>query len=257
MAENQYGFPTEVLSLPSQGLLYPEDSPLRSGTIDVKYMTAKEEDILTSTNLIQKGLVIDKLLTSVIADDKVSLDDMLIGDKNALMVGTRVLGYGPEYQVKMEDPDTGLEVEHSFNLTTLETREIDDKVFKNGNKFSFKTPKSGNTLEFRLLTHKDENDIAKEVKSYEKLTKATGVSNELTTRLKKQITSVDGDTTQSVINDFVDNKFLALDSLEFRKNLNKINPGVDMSYPFECPHCSHTQEVVVPLGTGFFWPNAS
>ena len=98
MAESQYGFPTEVLSLPSKGLLYPEDSPLRSGTIDVKYMTAKEEDILTSTNLIQQGKVIEKLLESIIADPKVRLNDLLIGDKNALMVGTRILGYGKDYE---------------------------------------------------------------------------------------------------------------------------------------------------------------
>ena len=103
MAENQYGFPTEVLSLPSQGLLYPEDSPLRSGTIDVKYMTAKEEDILTSVNLINQGIVIDKLLESVIADSKIKLDDMLVGDKNALMVGTRVLGYGKNYEISVLD----------------------------------------------------------------------------------------------------------------------------------------------------------
>ena len=96
MAENQYGFPTEVLSLPSNGLIYSEDSPLRSGTIDVKYMTAKEEDILTSQNLIEQGVVITRLLESVIADSKVKLDDMLIGDKNALMIGTRILGYGAE-----------------------------------------------------------------------------------------------------------------------------------------------------------------
>ena len=106
MAENQYGFPTEVLSLPSQGLLYPEDSPLRSGTIDVKYMTAKEEDILTSTNLIEQGVVITKLLESVIANQKLTLDDMLIGDKNALMVGTRILGYGKDYRITLVDPDT-------------------------------------------------------------------------------------------------------------------------------------------------------
>ena len=94
MAENQYAFPTEQLSLPSKGLLYPKDSPLSSGTIEVKYMTAREEDILTSANLIEKGTVIDKLLESVIANPKIKLDDLLIGDKNALMVGTRVLGYG-------------------------------------------------------------------------------------------------------------------------------------------------------------------
>ena len=138
MAENQYDFPTEVLALPSKGLLYPEDSPLRSGNIDVKYMTAREEDILTSTNLIEKGLVIDRLLESVIADDKVKLDDLLIGDKNALMVGTRVLGYGKDYTVEIEDPDTTLQVEHTFDLTTLEHKKVDEKQLKKGvNKFEF------------------------------------------------------------------------------------------------------------------------
>jgi len=107
MAENQYGFPTEVLSLPSKGLLYPEDSPLRSGTIDVKYMTAKEEDILTSANLINQGIVLDKLLESVIANKDIKLDDILIGDKNALLVGARILGYGKDYKIQLTDPDTG------------------------------------------------------------------------------------------------------------------------------------------------------
>ena len=127
MAENQYGFPTEVLSLPSQGLLYPEDSPLRSGTIDVKYMTAKEEDILTSTNLINQGVVIDKLLESIIANPKVKLNDMLVGDKNALMVGTRVLGYGKAYDITLLDPDTRERVEHSVDLTTLNNKKRNDR----------------------------------------------------------------------------------------------------------------------------------
>ena len=122
MSEQKYAFPTEVLSLPSKGLLYPKDHPLSSGQIDVKYMTAKEEDILTSSNLIEKGLVIDRLLESVIADPKVKLDDMFIGDKNALMVGTRVLGYGKEYVVSIQDPDTTLEVDHKFDLTKLNAK---------------------------------------------------------------------------------------------------------------------------------------
>ena len=123
MAENQYGFPTEVLSLPSQGLLYSEDSPLRSGTIDVKYMTAKEEDILTSTNLIQQGKVIDKLLESVIANRKIKPMELLVGDKNALMVGTRILGYGKDYRVEITDPDTQ-ERAVSYTHLTLPTKRI-------------------------------------------------------------------------------------------------------------------------------------
>ena len=125
MAENQYGFPTEVLSLPSQGLLYPEDSPLRSGTIDVKYMTAKEEDILTSTNLIQQGKVIDRLLESVIADPKIKASDLLIGDKNALLLGTRILGYGKDYEVTITDPDTQQQVQQVIDLTTIQHKDID------------------------------------------------------------------------------------------------------------------------------------
>ena len=129
MAENQYGFPTEALSLPSQGLLYPEDSPLRSGTIDVKYMTAKEEDILTSQNLIEQGIVITKLLESVIANPKVKLDEMLIGDKNALMIGTRILGYGANYNIMLTDPDTQERVEHTVDLSKLNNKTIDGGTF--------------------------------------------------------------------------------------------------------------------------------
>ena len=140
MAENQYGFPTEVLSLPSQGLLYPEDSPLRSGIIDVKYMTAKEEDILTSTNLIEQGVVITKLLESVIADPKVKLDDMLLGDKNALLVGTRILGYGKDYEVMITDPDTNERVEYVVDLTKLKDKKIDTKLYSKGNTFEFELP---------------------------------------------------------------------------------------------------------------------
>ena len=255
MADNQYAFPTEVLSLPSKGLLYPKDSPLSSGTIEVKYMTAREEDILTSQNLIEKGLVIDKLLESVIADPKVKLDDLLLGDKNALMLGTRVLGYGPEYEVLITDPDTGLEVEHKFDLGTLETKKIDDKIFKNGNKFEITLPVSKRVLEFKLLTQKDERVIETELKAYEKVDNITGISREMTTRLKHQIISVDGETDRKKINDFVDNQFLARDTRAYRENLKKVTPDVI----FEAEYISQIGEphkVDIPVGVRFFWPES-
>ena len=180
MAENQYGFPTEVLSLPSQGLLYPKDSPLRSGKIDVKYMTAKEEDILTSTNLIEQGVVITKLLESVIADPKVKLDDMLLGDKNALMIGTRILGYGKDYQVMITDPDTNEQVECVVDLSKLDNKEIDEDLYLAGNTFDFTLPNSKVEINFKLLTQKDEKEIEKTLKDYEKAEKLTGVSYNLT-----------------------------------------------------------------------------
>ena len=131
MAENQYGFPTEVLSLPSKGLLYPEDSPLRSGTIDVKYMTAKEEDILTSVNLINQGIVIDKLLESVIADSKIKLDDMLVGDKNAITVAARVTGYGSHYPAQVACPACSKVSEKKYDLNEAITSNIDEDELEN------------------------------------------------------------------------------------------------------------------------------
>ena len=255
MAENQYAFPTEQLSLPSKGLLYPEDSPLSSGTIEVKYMTAKEENILTSTNLIEKGLVIDRLLESVIADPKVKLDDLLIGDKNALMLGTRVLGYGKEYVCTIIDPDTGLEVETSFDLTKLSTKSLDKKLIKGGNKFEFTLPISGRVLEFKLLTHKDEKEVQAELDGYKKLEQLNGVSRELTTRLKKQIISVDGETDRGEINNFVDNQFLSQDTRAYRDNLTKISPDVIFEQEYTS-QIGEPHKVNIPVGVRFFWPDS-
>ena len=257
MSEQKYAFPTEVLSLPSKGLLYPKDHPLSSGQIDVKYMTAKEEDILTSSNLIEKGLVIDRLLESVIADSKIKLDDMFIGDKNALMVGTRVLGYGKEYVVKMEDPDTSLEVEHAFDLTKLNHKKVDYKLFTEGeNQFEYELPNSKRKLAFKLMTHKDERNVEKELKALEKLSKVTGIDHTLTTRLKYQIISVDGETEKNKISNFVDNEFLALDTRQFRKYVDSITPDIDFELEYES-QIGELHKVEVPMGVRFFWPDST
>ena len=255
MAENQYGFPTEVLSLPSQGLLYPEDSPLRSGTIDVKYMTAKEEDILTSSNLIQQGKVIDKLLESVIADSKIKLDDMLVGDKNALMVGTRVLGYGKNYEISVLDPDTNERVEYTIDLTSLKHRKINEKVYENEDTFSFELPNSKRVIGFKLLTHKDEDEIKQTLKDYEKVEKLTGISQGLSIRMKQSILSVDGNDDRKFINDFVDNEFLALDTRAYRQYVDSITPDIELKFDY-MSQTGNQHRLDVPLGIEFFWPAA-
>jgi len=249
----EYKFPTEVVDLPSKGLLYPKDSPLSKGSVELKYMTAKEEDILTSINLIRKGIVIDKVIESLIVDKKIKVDDLLIGDKNALMISARILGYGKEYVVKANCGECGETGDLKVDCTLLKDIEVSDDVKEN--KFSITLPTTKVKLEFKLLNSAEEKSVDKDVEAMKKVQPDIDYSNSF--RFKKMIVSVDGDTTQSAINDFVDNKFLALDSLEFRKHLNKITPGVDMGYEYTCSSCDHTQEVVVPLGTGFFWPNAS
>ena len=255
MAENQYDFPTEVLDLPSKGLLYSKDNPLSSGTIEIKYMTAKEEDILTSTNLIQKGIVLDKLFESILADKSINIDDMLVGDKNAVMLGARILGYGKEYEVEITDPDSGLKKQITVDLTTLKFKEQDDSIFKDGeNKFTFELPNSKRTLEFKLLTHGDEVSIARELKGAKKINKKA--SNDLTTRMKYIITSIDGDYEKKTIREYVDSEFLARDARELRNYIKKIQPSVDLTFDYEDQRGNVTT-IDIPVGIDFFWPDAT
>ena len=255
MAEEKRKFPSEVVDLPSKGLLYPKDHPCSSGQIEIKYMTAKEEDILTSRNLIQKGIVLDKLMESVIIDEKVKLDDLLLGDKNAIMIATRILGYGKDYSVQVEDPNTGDKQEETFDLTQIKDKELDEKLFKKGqNEFELDLPASKVKITFKLLTHKDEKEIEEELKALKKFQKASGVTSEITTRLKKAILSVDGDQTPKRINEFVDYELLSRDSLALREHLREITPDVDLTFTFISESTGDETDMDIPLNVEFFWP---
>ena len=242
-----YKFPTEMVELPSKGYFYVDGHPLSEGKVEVKYMTAKEEDILTSQNLIQQGTVIDKLLESLVVDKSIKLDDMLIGDKNAIMVAARILGYGKDYEFTYDDE------EQSVDLSKLEPVDIDFSKFKKGvNEFEFKLPNSERSISFKLLSGKDEKDIASEIKAREKISK--GQSSELTTRLKTMILSVDGKSDKAYINNFVDNEFLSIDSLAFREYLTSITPDVNMTANI-VNSAGKELEVTIPVTLRFFWPS--
>ena len=241
-------FPTEVVDLPSKGLLYPKDSPLSSGKIEIKYMTAREEDILTSANLIKQGVVVEKLLESLIVDKSIKVDDLLIGDKNAILIASRVLAYGKEYEVEIEGQKVVVD------LTKLKDKVLDESIASDGvNEFEFELPATKRKLTFRLLTSGDEKTIDEEVKGYEKL---HGIGYELTTRLKQQIVSVDGDTKRASINSFVDNEFLSRDSIAFRSYVSEIMPDVDMTSTFTDAD-GNEKEFTVPMTVTFLWPSAN
>ena len=241
-------FPTEVVDLPSKGLLYPKDSPLSSGKIEIKYMTAREEDILTSANLIKQGVVVEKLLESLIVDKSIKVDDLLIGDKNAILIASRVLAYGKEYEVEIEGQKVVVD------LTKLKDKLLDESIASDGvNEFEFELPATKRKLTFRLLTSGDEKTIDEEVKGYEKL---HGIGYELTTRLKQQIVSVDGDTKRASINSFVDNEFLSRDSIAFRSYVSEIMPDVDMTSTFTDAD-GNEKEFTVPMTVTFLWPSAN
>jgi len=243
--------PTEIVSLPSKGLLYPKESPLAKGEIEMKYMTAKEEDILTNSNFIKQGTVIDKLLQALIVTP-ISYDDLLIGDKNAILIAARILGYGQEYTFKYTN-ERGQETEASVDLSTLNEKQIDTTIYKGGNSFPFTLPKSGNIITFKLLTHGDEKKIEQEIKGLQKVN--PNGSYDVTTRLKYMITSINGDSEIKSVRDFVDNFMLAPDARALREYYAKVQPDIDMKF---IPNDeSYTGEgITIPITLNFFWPDS-
>jgi hypothetical protein len=247
MAEEQK-FASEIIELPSKGKLYPEGHPCSDGKIEVKYMTAKEEDILTSANLVKKGIVIDRLLDSLILTPNVRGDDLLIGDKNALMVAARILAYGPEYACELTDPDTGEKQDYTFNLADCPFKHVEDGVTEN--LFDFTLPISKKKIKFSLLTGKDERLIGEDLKASKKT--GTGISPELTTRFRYIIKEVEGDNSPAVINNIAQN-ILARDSMALREEITRVQPDIQLKQYIELG--GETVEVDIPMTVTFFWPN--
>ena len=235
-------FPTEMVDLPSKGLLYPEDSPLRAGTIEMKYMTAREEDILTNSNYIQQGIVLDKLLESLIVT-KINFKDLLVGDKNAILIASRILGYGQDYEFEMNGRN------YQVDLTSLKDKEFPSDVdYTNGNDFNFTLPASKNEVTFKLLSHGDELAIEQELKGLKKINPNS--SPELSTRLKYIITSVNGDRERKTIREFVDNELLARDSRALRQEIKRISPDIDLTIQGD-----GGEDISIPITLNFFWPD--
>ena len=247
MAESK--FPSEVIDLPSEGKLYPKEHPCSNGKIEIKYMTAKEEDILTSQNLIKKGVVIDRLMDSLILTPGVKSDDLILGDKNAVMVAARVLAYGPEYVCDIINPNNGEKMSHQFNLTDCPFKKLPEDITEN--KFEVNLPISKKKITFKILTGKEEVMINEELKASEKIN--TEVKPELTTRLRHTVTSVDGDDSQATINNFVQN-LLARDSMYLRKEIQRVSPDIELIQEVEIE--GESVKVDIPMTVGFFWPEA-
>ena len=236
-------FPTEQVELPSKGLIYPKESPLSSGVVEMKYMTAKEEDILTNQAYIKKGIVLDKLLRSLVVSKDVNIDDLIVGDKNAILIASRLLGYGAEYTFTYGGE------QHTVDLNELDNKPLDESLFTQGvNEFEYTLPTSKTKITYKLITGRDEKAIEREIAGLKKINK--DASPELTTRLKQAILSVDGDTDKKTIREFVDNYLLAKDSRAFREHIRLTQPDVDMDIVLDSG-----EEVTVPIGLSFFWPD--
>jgi len=250
-----FDVPVENIPLPSLGKTYPTDSPLHGqDSVAVRAMTAKEEDILTSRALIKKGTVITHLIQSCLIDKSINVRSALSGDRNALMVGLRVTGYGAEYSADVECPECAEKSGQTFDLSQLPIRSLEiDPVQPGENVFEFELPLTKKKVNFRFLTGADEEEIM--VTNERK--KKTGMTNSslVTTRLMYSIVSVGGITDKAKISTFIRN-MPARDSLALRKYIDQHEPGIDMVGWMECPHCYEHSEVKLPLGATFFWPDS-
>ena len=251
MAEKQENkFPSEVIDFPSGGKVFPKGSPLASGKLEIKYMTAREEDILTSQNLIKKGVVLDKLLESLIISKGVKCEDLILGDKNAVMVAARILAYGSEYVAEVMHPETMEVYKHEFDLSSCNFKDLVSDIDYSNNEFEFELPVTKVKVTYKLLTGKEEKIINTELESRKKI----GQSAEVTTRIKHALLSVDGETERVTINSFVDN-MLSKDSLSLRQEMARIAPDIDLSQEIDMG--GESVKVDIPMTVNFFWPQTT
>ena len=246
--------PTEFVPLPSFGLVYPPNSPLHNlKEIEVRYMTAIDEDILTSRSLLRSGKAIDAVLKNCILDARINPEELLSGDKNALITFLRVSGYGPEYKVEIDCPSCEETSKYEFDLSQLEMKTLDVEPIEQGeNRFHIQLP-TGTHIEFKFLNSAEEKEISDAQDRIKRSTNSP-IDRNVTTRLKNTIISIDGNNDPSLINQYVDTLNVR-DSRALRKYMEDNTPDIDMNQEFNCPHCGHRGEVDVPISVGFFWPD--
>lgn len=242
--------PTEFVELPSEGRFYAEGHPFcGKKEIEIKFMTANEEDILTNRSFLKKGIAIDRMLQNILVDKQVRVDDLLIGDKNALIIAARINGYGSDYDTKITCPHCGENFEYSFDLSKLKKKEVDFSLISKEGKFVIKTPKSNVDVECQLLYGKHEKMLSQVTANDEKNNLPSSL---VTLQMKMFIVSVNGNEDKNVINQFI-GVMPAIDSRFLRNEYQKRVPNINLEFNVECSKCEVSQEVQMPFTADFFW----
>lgn len=244
--------PTEFIEIPTKGKFYADGHPLHGQeTIEIRYMTAKETDILTSKSLLKKGVAIDRMLESIIVDKDIKCKDLFVGDKNALIIASRINGFGNDYEAKVTCTSCGVSSDQNFDLTEVKAREMSDDIkFSNNGTFFITLPKTSVEAECRLLTGNDEKVL---VAKAEKRKKLKLPDTSLTDQYKMILVSLNGVSERSTVEEFVD-LMPALDATHLRREYEKARPDVDMSYDYSCEECDANNVVDIPFSANFFWP---
>ena len=250
--------PTEFVALPSGGKYYPQNNPLYGcDTIEIKQMTAKEEDMLTSRSLLKKGVALERVIDSLIVDKRINPSSILVGDRNAIIVATRIAAYGSDYNTKVTCPSCTAVQEHTFDLneighteTSLNTLEV---TLNEDGTFSTTLPRTQLEVTFRLLTGSDEKYLMDGIESDRKT--KNRYERTVTRQLTNMLVSVNGNSTAEAI-DYTVNNIPSIDARHLREAYRLTNPNLDMSQHFDCKECDYESDMEVPLSADFFWPDA-
>jgi len=244
--------PTEFVELPTRGRFYPSDHPLHNvECMEIRYMTAKETDILTSKSLLKKGIAIDRMLENLFVDKNIKAPQLFVGDKNALIIAARISGFGSLYEAQFTCGNCAGVTEHSFDLNDVEVKKVDENIqFSESGTFFIKLPKTEVVAECRLLTGEDEKYLAA---AQDKKQKLKLPDSALTDQYKRIIVSLNGVAERSTVEEFVD-IMPAFDASHLRKEYEKLRPDVDMACPVECDKCGADSVVDIPFSANFFWP---
>lgn len=254
----------EEVPLPSKGKFYPEGHPFHNKeTVAIRAMTAREENILLNQSYVKSGIVIEKLIEACLVDD-VDVSTLLSGDRNALMVWVRLVGYGADYETEFTCPSCGEKQQYTFDLNYLDVNEPKHDPIQEGlPEFEYTLPKLGRKIRFRISTVKDERNAQEMQKQAERLKKTRGINiaenNLATNSLKYVITAVEGKegnfiTDKSALSRFVD-YIPARDAHALREYMRACQPDVDMGHWVECSNCGHEGRITMPIGQTFFWPD--
>ena len=247
--------PVEQVPLPSGGMIYPVDNPLHGReTLQIKAMTALEEDILLSNALIKEGTVTQHLIRSCLIDKTIDPRDLLSGDRNALVVSIRITGYGSDYRAIASCASCGKSDNYSFDLSQLGIKRLGASPVRPGaNEFSFLLPVSKKQVIFKLTTVRDEDEERVTKEKMKKLFPDAKQDGAVTKMLESQTISIDGKTDRVAISAFI-KAMPAGDSRAYRSYISKIEPGLDMNLDINCRSCGAESKVAVPMGASFFWP---
>ena len=252
--------PTEFVELPSGGEFYPPDHPLHSeDTVEIRHMTAREEEILTSRTLLKKGVALDRLIESVLVNKQIKPDSLLVGDKNAILIMSRAVAYGPDYTTRVTCPECMATSKHTFNLMAAQHEAMEGseeetvQVYTrtDNNTFLLTLPRTNVQVEVRLLTGADERWLTKTMERKKK--SKSGIDSVVAEQMRLFIVSLNGITDKTAINKFI-NSMPAADSRFLRNTYAELSPNIDLTQDFTCPECGETSEMEVPFTAEFFWP---